>query len=159
MMWEKIKPYLLYFSIGLNLAFVLFIGFYLGPWSGRGSHRRTDRPDPRRFLKEELELTAEQWDEIEPRMEKFKQKAQEVRAEISRQRRKKLDLLLADRPDTPAIEESRRQLREARENWRDLSSQHFSEMRDILDEEQRRRLRSRFSELSRPDTPPVNHAR
>ena len=99
-MWRRATFYLVLASLGLNLAFV---GVWVAhAWPARGA----DQPEPAVWcpLHRALEVTPQQWAEIEPRLREFQAAVGELCSQTDVMRSEVIDLIAAEEPDPDAIQ-------------------------------------------------------
>ncbi len=102
MMWTTLKPYVLIASAALNVAFVAIWIVHAAVPRGRA----LDSSETEGVwcpLHRELEVTAEQWAEIEPRLIAFQDSVGELCERVDSLRTEVIDMLAAPSPDLDAI--------------------------------------------------------
>lgn len=137
-MWKKIIPLLIVFSVALNVAF-------LGIWGVRvaapllAADLKYDGeiwcPLHRR-----LNVTAEQWKQIEPRFTEFQRKSQALSADMSHLRIELIDLIAADEPDRQAIAAKQDQIRDGQQQMQQLVIEHLLAEKQVLTAAQQKEL-------------------
>ena len=138
-MWKKIAPLLIVLSVGLNVAFV-------GVWAVRavGRLRPTGHADDHGKiwcpLHRRLNVTEEQWRQIEPRLAAFRRDSQSRRQKISRLRGEMIDLIAADEPDRPAIAAKQEEIRAGQRQMQQLVIEHLLAEKQVLTAEQEKEL-------------------
>jgi hypothetical protein len=105
-MWKQTKPALILLSIALNVAFA-------GVWLAYAAVSRVESPEKRCEpgdstsvwcpLHRQLNVSADQWKEIEPRLRVFRASADEICRQISELRGGIIDQLDAPNPDLDVI--------------------------------------------------------
>lgn len=142
-MWKKIAPLLIVLSVALNIAFVSVWAVHAirGRWPGWGRCGREGAggavwcPMHRR-----LGVTDEQWQQIEPRMTKFRRDSETLCQEITRKRGELIDLLAASPEDRKAIDAKQAEILAGQQRMQQLVINHLLEEKTLLKEDQSRRL-------------------
>ena len=137
-MWKKIAPLLIVLSAALNVAF-------LGIWAVQVAapllaadlmydgqvwcplHRR-------------LNVTAEQWRQIEPGLAEFRRKSQALCADMNRLRGELIDLIAIDEPDRQAIAAKQNQIRAGQQQMQQLVVEHLLAEKEMLTTPQQKAL-------------------
>ena len=142
-MWKQLKPALAVASIGLNVAVV-------GVWLAHAVGRSVESPMPAGStdavgevwcpLHRELNVTPEQWAEIEPRLLAFRGSADEQWGRIDALRTEMIDLFAAPEPDREAIAAKQQEILAAKRAMQVLVTDHLLDVRARLDPEQQQRL-------------------
>lgn len=145
-MWKKIAPLLIVLSVALNIAFISVWAVHAArahwPTKGNGDgeiwcplHRR-------------LNMTDEQWREIEPGLVKFQESARGVCDEVNRLRCEMIDLIAASDADPEAIRAKQEEIFAAQKRLQELVIERLVTEKQLLKPEQQRQLfqmmRSRF---------------
>jgi len=139
-MWKKIAPLLIVLSVALNVAFVGIwavhaVGSY---WSIEPEAQDTAVWCP---LHRRLNVTEEQWRQIEPRLETFRQESQSLCRQINRLRGEMIDLIAAnDEPDREAISAKQEQIRAGQRQMQQLVIEHLLAEKQVLTAEQEKEL-------------------
>ncbi len=137
-MWKKIAPLLIVLSVAMNIAFV-------GTWAvqvGR-AHGATDGTydgpvwSP---LHRMLNVTDEQWQQIEPRIVDYHGKFKVVCVDISGLRTELLDLIAADALDMEAIADKQEQILSGKRRMQQLCAEHLLAEKEMLTIEQQKEL-------------------
>ena len=138
-MWKKIAPLLILLSVALNVAFI-------GVWAARavGCRRSVEHADgggkvwcP---LHRRLNVTDEQWRQIEPRLAAFRRDSQSRCQEIGRLRGEMIDLIEADEPDRQAIAAKQEEIRAGQRQMQQLVIEHLLAEKEVLTAKQEREL-------------------
>ena len=101
-MWKTLKPFVVIASAALNVAFVAI-------WLVHAAVPGGFAPEPGERdgvwcpLHRELNVTAEQWTVIEPRLIAFQASVKRLREQVDVMRAEVIDLLAAETPDLDAI--------------------------------------------------------
>jgi Spy/CpxP family protein refolding chaperone len=143
-MWKKTKPLLVILSVALNLAFV---GAWLTYAAASRMESRWEKPcvpgDSQTVwcpLHRELNVTAEQWKEIEPRLRAFRTSADEICGKISGLRAGIIDELASPSPDLQAIKAKQEEIRAGQRRMQGLVIEQLMSERKVLTAEQQQRL-------------------
>ncbi|MFP4028413.1 MAG: Spy/CpxP family protein refolding chaperone [Candidatus Brocadiia bacterium] len=147
--WEKIRPVILTISIALNVAF-------LGTWAlhlyraRRVMHRphstpmrrgpERDRGGIRCPFHKELGVTEKQWQELEPSLREFQEKAEDNAQDIRKYHDALMDELRAPEPDMERIEEYREKIAEGQSKMQQLVIERLLEQKKVLTPEQQERF-------------------
>ena len=150
-MWCSSRRFLIVASVALNLAFV-------GVWlahaisAGVGGELAPSPPaTPGRIwcpLHEKLNLTDEQWEQIEPRLKEFRQSAQSVCQNVSQLRLEMVELIAAPTPDLEAIAAKQEEIQAGQRKMQGLVIGHLLAEKEILTPEQEERLFTMIREQS-----------
>lgn len=149
-MWKQTKPLLVILSVALNVAFA-------GVWLAHvtASHAPSCEnccvPDDNGSvwcpLHRELNVSAEQWKQIEPRLRAFRASADKICRRIGGQRAHILDLLAAQEPDLTAVEAKLEAVLAGQRQMQELVIEQLTAEKEILTPQQQQRffdmLRSR----------------
>ncbi len=137
-MWKKVVPLLIVLSVALNMAFV-------GIWAVHAvrahyadnslCHGNVWSPLHRR-----LNVTDEQWREIEPHLADFQKAARDVREDVNRCRTEFLDLIAADEPDREALRAKQEEILAGQRRMQELVIEHLISQKDVLTPTQQREL-------------------
>lgn len=150
-MWRSSKRFLIVASVALNFAFVgvwlahaipAGVGGELAP-SPPATQGRTWCP-----LHEKLNLTDEQWEQIEPRLKEFRQSAQSVCQNVSQLRLEMVELIAAPTPDLEAIASKQEEIQAGQRKMQGLVIDHLLAEKEILTPEQEERLFTMIREQS-----------
>jgi len=154
------KP-LLALSLGLNLAFVtvwlvqiLFVPGGTGGLSGFGNDVAVPTA-----LHREIGVTEEQWQQIEPLLKEFREKAATQHRQISGLRDQLMDLLAAPEPDEAAIRTKQEEILSGQRLMQNLVIDHLLEERKLLSPAQAKKFIELLCEQCRHngDMPSVNN--
>ncbi len=142
-MWKQIQPALVLLSIALNAAFA---GVWLAYAAGSRSRSQEQRCEPTDIstvwcpLHRQLNVSADQWNAIEPRLRSFRASADGICAQIGELRRGIIDLLAAENPDLEAIKAKQAEVLEGQRKMQGLVIDQLMVERQVLTAEQRQRL-------------------
>ena len=142
-MWRSSKRFLIVASFALNLAFV---GIWLAHAipAGVGGELAASSPAMQGRiwcpLHEKLQLTDEQWEQIEPRLREFRQSAQSVCQNVSQLRLEMVDLIAAPTPDLEAIAAKQEEIQAGQRKMQGLVIEHLLAEKEVLTPEQEDRL-------------------
>jgi Spy/CpxP family protein refolding chaperone len=142
-MWHSSKRFLIVGSVALNLAFV-------GVWlahaipavldsEGAAAPPKTTGPIwcP---LHRQLNVSSEQWEQIEPRLKEFRESAQSVCKHVNKLRREMLELIALPTPEREAIAAKQEEIRAGQRKMQGLVIDHLLAEKEILTAEQEERL-------------------
>jgi Spy/CpxP family protein refolding chaperone len=137
-MWKKIAPLLIVLSVALNIAFI-------GVWAVHTARRHwlvdgTGGSEMWCPLHRRLNVTDEQWKQIEPRIAEFRRRSQAICAEMNRSRTELIDLIAADEPDRQVIAAKQEQIRAGQQRMQQLVIEHLLAEKEVLTAEQQREL-------------------
>jgi Spy/CpxP family protein refolding chaperone len=138
-MWKKLAPLLIVLSVALNIAFV-------GIWAvraGRAAHWGEGKPHHGEVwcpLHRRLNVTDEQWRQIEPSLVAFQKAAWGVREEINRHRTEFLDLIATAEPDREALRARQEEILDGQRRMQDLVIEHLLSQKNVLTPTQQREL-------------------
>jgi Spy/CpxP family protein refolding chaperone len=142
-MWKQAKPALVLLSIALNVAFA-------GVWLAYAAVSRVESPEKRCQpgdsatvwcpLHRELNVTADQWGEIEPRLRAFRASADEICRQISQLRRGIIDELAAQNPDLDAIKAKQVEILAGQRKMQGLVIEQLVSEKKVLTDEQQHQL-------------------
>ena len=137
-MWKKIAPLLILLSVALNIAFISVWAVHAAR-----SHWPTDAPsreDAWCPLHRRLNVTGEQWRQLEPRIAEFRDRSQTICAELNRLRTELIDLIASDDPDRQAIAAKQEEIRAGQQRMQQLVVEHLLAEKDVLNAEQQKEL-------------------
>lgn len=137
-MWKKVVPLFIVLSIALNIAFVGIWAVHAvrAPWGeGRSRHGEVWC-----LLHRRLNVTDEQWREIEPRLDDFQKAARGIREDVNRSRTELLDLIAAAEPDREALRAKQDEILAAQRRMQDLVIEHLLSQKNVLTPTQQREL-------------------
>jgi Spy/CpxP family protein refolding chaperone len=142
-MWRQIKPLLLILSIALNLAFV-------GVWLAYAAASRMEsreapcQPGDSQSvwcpLHRELNVTDQQWQQIEPRLRKFRASADEICRQISQLRMEIIDQLAAPETNLAAVKAKQDEILAGQRRMQVLVIEQLTGEKAVLTAEQQQRL-------------------
>jgi Spy/CpxP family protein refolding chaperone len=149
-MWKQIKPLLIMLSVALNLA---FLGVWL-VYAGAARVESWAKPcvpgDSETIwcpLHRELNVTADQWKEIEPRLRAFRASADEICNHISQLRMEIINMLAAPDTDLSKVKVKQEEIVAGQRKMQGLVIEQLLSEKTVLTAEQERRffemLRSR----------------
>jgi len=165
-MVEKLSSIVLVFSLALNLAFVGVWGyhrFYVRPrisrWSDDHEFRGPDRPDwdgedDRRkwrkgpHLEEKLELDRKQREAVGKARHELAVRMKKGMMEVQQRREELFELLMRPKIERQRVEAALKELNEARGHLTRATVEHMMELKDVLTDEQQRRLFKMIQEKS-----------
>lgn len=142
-MGKQLKTALVLLSLALNVAFV-------GVWL---AHAAVSRVEPRAEycrpgdgdsvwcpLHRRLNVTADQWKEIEPRLRAFRASADEICRQIGELRQGIVDQLAAENPDLDAVQAKQADILATQRRMQGLVVDQLMAERKVLTAEQRQQL-------------------
>lgn len=137
-MWKKIAPLLVVLSVALNAAFI-------GIWVVRVSREMCSRDGTSDGpvwcpLHRALEVTEEQWQEIEPRLAEFRRQSQATCADMNRLRGELIDCIAAGKPDQQAIAAKQEEIRAGQKRMQTLVIEHLLAEKEVLTAEQEKEM-------------------
>ena len=137
-MWKKIAPLLIVLSVALNIAFI-------GVWAVHATraHWLVDEARDSEMwcpLHRRLNVTDEQWQQIEPRIVEFRRRSQAICGDMNRLRTELIDLIAADEPDRQAIAAKQEQIRAGQQQMQQLVVEHLLAEKEVLTAEQQKEL-------------------
>jgi Spy/CpxP family protein refolding chaperone len=137
-MWKKIAPLLVVLSVTLNVAFI-------GVWAVHAAraHWHVDGTRDGEMwcpLHRRLNVTDEQWRQIEPRIAEFRRRSQAICADMNRLRTELIDLIAADEPDRQVIAAKQEQIRAGQQQMQRLVIEHLLAEKEVLTAEQQKEL-------------------
>ncbi len=130
-MWKKVMPLLIMLSVALNIAFV-------GIWAVhavRAAHWSVGKFRPGEVwcpLHRRLNVTDEQWREIEPHLADFQNAVQKIRENVNRYRAEMLELIVAKEPDREALRAKQEEILDGQRRMQDLVIDHLLSQKDVL---------------------------
>lgn len=139
-MMKKTGEFLIVVSVALNLAFVTAWAVRALPAHAERIGGAGSREGVWCRLHRELEVTEEQWSQIEPRLLAFKESAQAASEDVGRARTELIDLIASPNPDTEAIRGKQEEVRKAQSRMQDLVVEHLLDEKKLLTEGQQQRL-------------------
>ena len=138
-MWKKIALMLIVLSVALNVAFISVWAFQTvrshWPAGHIEDHGKVWCP-----LHRHLNVTDEQWRQIEPRMKEFLRNSQDICQDINRLRGEMIDLIAADEPDRQAITAKQDQILAGQGRMQQLVIEHLLAEKQVLTVEQQKEL-------------------
>jgi Spy/CpxP family protein refolding chaperone len=141
-MWKHAKLYLGLVSVTLNAAFVATWIVHAVPLQGRTEHAEPKVPQPAIWcpLHRELQVTPEQWQQIEPRLREFQSEVGVLCQQTDTMRSEVIDLLAAPEPDLPAIRAKQDEILATKQNIQQRVVDHLLSEKQILTSAQQQRL-------------------
>ncbi len=130
-MWKKVVPLLIVLSVAINIAFFSIWAVHAvraAHW-GDGSLRQGEVWC---LLHRRLNVTDEQWRQIEPRLVDFQTDARSVRESVTRYREELLDLIAAAEPDPEALHAKQEEILAGQRRMQELLIEHLLSQKDIL---------------------------
>jgi Spy/CpxP family protein refolding chaperone len=163
-MWQNIRPYLISLSIALNLSFLAMWIAYAAPVDSAGEvageegSPRTAESSVWCPLHRELQVTEQQWREIEPRLRQFQASVGELSAHVDRMRSEVIDLLAAESPDLAAVRAKQDEILAAKRAMQDMVAAHLIAERQVLTAAQQQQLFQRLRDRTRcsAEGPPMS---
>jgi len=141
-MWKKSKLYLIVASVALNGAFIAMWVAHAAP-----PQQALDGDDTRVAeapiwcpLHRQLNVTVEQWEEIEPRLREFQARVAELCQQTDAMRSEVIQLIAADDPDVEAIRAQQDEILETKRRIQRLVLAHLLAEKEVLMPEQQQRL-------------------
>jgi len=133
-MKPQTKTLLILLSVTLNVAFVV-------GWSVRVVRAFSDATPAAgaASLHQQLDLTPEQWRQIEPLLVEFQKTSSAIMREVEQRRSELLDLLVAPQPDRARIQEKQREIQGGQRQCQDLVVAHILAETEILTPMQRQK--------------------
>jgi Spy/CpxP family protein refolding chaperone len=139
-MWKKFWPLLLILSVSLNIAFV-------GAWVVEAARESTARPETRNRacngtcpLHQSLNVTDEQWTQLEPRLTQFRSESEALCRDIQRLRGELIDLIASPEPDSMAIALKQDQILAGQRKMQEYVINHLLAEKHMLTQEQQEQL-------------------
>ncbi|MFW6028206.1 MAG: Spy/CpxP family protein refolding chaperone [bacterium] len=137
-MWKRIAPLLVVLSVALNMAFISVWAVHAARahWpTGTADENGTWCPLYRR-----LDVTDEQWRQIEPRIAEFRARSQTICAEMNRMRAELIDLIASDNPGRDAIAAKQEEIRAGQQRMQQLVVERLLAEKEVLTPEQQKEL-------------------
>ncbi len=139
-MWKKIGPLLMILSVSVNIAFV-------GTWVVEAAKERVNGPEPRNQacngacpLHQSLNVTDEQWAQLEPRLARFQSDSETLCRDIQRLRGELIDLIASPESDSAAIALMQTQILAGQRKMQEHVINHLLAEKQTLTEEQQAKL-------------------
>jgi len=137
-MWKKATFYLVLASLGLNLAFV---GVWVAhAWPAHAANQPQPEPEVWCPLHRALEVTPQQWAEIEPRLQEFQASVGALCSQTDVMRSEVIDLIAAEQPDLAAIRAKQDEILATKQQIQRLVVEHLLAEREVLTLEQQQQL-------------------
>ena len=150
-MWKIVKRYSIVASVALNAAFVAM-------WI---AHAAASQPGPQQTgetttrqqavwcpLHRELDVTEEQWAQIEPRLAEFQAAVGELRQRFQAMRPEVIDLVAAEKPDLEAIRAKQDEILATKRKIQGLVVSHLVAEKQVLTPDQQTQLFKMLREQS-----------
>jgi Spy/CpxP family protein refolding chaperone len=142
-MWKQTKPALVLLSIALNVAFAGVWLAYAAVSHVEPQEKRCEPGDSASVwcpLHRQLNVSADQWKEIEPRLRAFRASADEICRQISELRRGIIDQLATPNPDLDAIKAKQGDILAGQRKMQGLVIDQLMTEKKVLTAEQQQRL-------------------
>ncbi len=142
-MWKQIKPAFMLLSMALNLAFV---GVWVASAAVSQVESREERCAPGDSasvwcpLHRQLKVSADQWEQIEPRLRAFRASADEISRQNSELRRGIVDQLATPHPDLDIIQAKQGDILAGQRRMQGLVIDQLMTEKKVLTAEQQQRL-------------------
>ncbi len=138
-MWKKLAPLLIVLSITLNIAFVGIWALHAIRAARCGAYgvRHGEVWCP---LHRRLNVTDEQWREIEPRLRAFREASRKVCGELNKSRDELIALIAAPEADRTAIEAGQEEILAGQRKMQSLVIEHLLSQKNVLTPVQQREL-------------------
>jgi Spy/CpxP family protein refolding chaperone len=135
-MKDNLKNLLLIFSIMLNIVFVGGTSYFSFSSSSIASKPAPSCP----FLYQELNLTTEQLNKVEPARDRFHGRLSEIGGDIKTRQLRLVDLLAAPEPDRKGVEDVQQEIKTLQQTMQDTIISHILEQARVFTPEQRIRF-------------------
>lgn len=137
-MWRRATSFLILASLGLNLAFV-------GVWVAHAWPAREDDQSDQQSaiwcpLHRALEVSPQQWSQIEPRLREFQAAVGELCQQVDRARSEVIEMVAAEEPDLNAIRAKQDEILAAKWVIQSRVVDHLLAEKEILTADQHARL-------------------
>jgi len=142
-MWKQIKPALVVLSIALNAAFAGVWLTYAAASRVEIYAMRCEPGDSRTIwcpLHRQLNVSADQWKEIEPRLRTFRASADQICRQITDLRGEIIDQLATPHPDLEAVKAKQGEILAGQRNMQGLVIDQLMAEKKVLTAEQQQRL-------------------
>ena len=142
-MWKQTKPALVLLSIALNIAFAGVWLAYAAVSRVESQEKRVEPGDSASVwcpLHRQLNVSTDQWKEIEPRLRAFRASAEEICGQISQLRRGIIDQLATPNPDLDAIKAKQGEILAGQRKMQGLVIDQLMSEKKVLMAEQQQRL-------------------
>ncbi len=142
-MWNKLKIPLFTLSVTLNVAFVAVWLAHTVPdlfTEFRVSHNVSDPAPISSSLYRELGVTSEQWNQMEPHIQHFRENAEDQRRKISMLRGQLMELLAEANVDEKALRAKQREILAEQQGMQNLVIELLLKEKEILTPEQQKAL-------------------
>lgn len=140
-MWKRIGPLLIILSVSLNIAFI-------GSWAVQAAKGRLASPEQcgqtgggiSCSLHKSLNVTDEQWGQLEPRLTQFRSESKNLCQDIQRLREQLIDLIASPLPDSEAIAAKQGEILAGQREMQERVIAHLLAEKQTLTEEQQAKL-------------------
>jgi Spy/CpxP family protein refolding chaperone len=141
-MWKQTRRYLIAVSVALNVAFVAI-------WITHAATSRLSAEPANQVetaeviwcpLHRELDVSPQQWREIEPRLKAFQAAVGELCDQVDRSRSEVIEALAAEEPDLEAIRARQDEILATKRKMQGLVVAHLLAEKEILSADQEQRL-------------------
>ncbi|MGO8749702.1 MAG: periplasmic heavy metal sensor [Thermoguttaceae bacterium] len=142
-MWKQTKTVLVVLSVGLNVSFVGVWLAYAAASRAESRQKRCDLGDSTSIwcpLHRQLNVGADQWKEIEPRLRAFHTSANEICRQIGELRGEIIDDLATPNPDLDAIKGKQGEILAGQRKMQGLVIDQLITEKKVLTAEQQQRL-------------------
>ncbi len=139
-MWKKFWPLLVILSVSLNIAFISAWVVEAAREHASGSESCTQTCGGTCPLHQSLNVTDEQWRQLEPRLEQFRSKSETLCRDIQRLRGELIDLIALPEPDSAAIALKQTQILAGQRKMQEFVISHLLAEKQTLTKEQQVRL-------------------
>jgi Spy/CpxP family protein refolding chaperone len=145
-MWQHTRPYLLALSAALNLSFVAMWVAYAAPLRSPDTAEPADAEQDSVWcpLHRELEVTTEQWQQIEPRLRQFQSSVGDLCQQVDLMRAAVIEMLAAEQPDLDAVRTKQDEILATKRTMQDKVAAHLLAEKQILTAQQQQRLFQRL---------------
>lgn len=138
-MWKKIAPLLIVLSVALNAAFIGVWAFQAmrSHWPAAHVEEKGEVWCP---LHRQLNVTHEQWLQIEPRLAVFRRDSQALCKQINELRSQMIDLIAGGEPDRQAIAGKQEEIRAGQQRMQQLVIGQLLAEKEFLTVDQQKEL-------------------
>jgi Spy/CpxP family protein refolding chaperone len=150
-MWKTVRRYSIVASVALNAAFVaIWIAYAAAsqPHSQQTGETTTQEQAIWCPLHRELDVTEEQWAQIEPRLTEFQAGVAELRQRVQAIRPEVIDLIAAEEPDLEAIRTKQDEILATKREIQGLVVGHLIAEKQVLTPDQQTQLFKMLREQS-----------
>jgi Spy/CpxP family protein refolding chaperone len=153
-MWNLIRKPLLALSLGLNLAFVaIWLGHSFPAWNigQKVTNTTAGHSSVPSVLHRKIGVTPEQWEQIEPIILDFREKAENQRQMITSLRGQLMELLIMSDVDETAIRSKQEEILAGQRRMQNLVIDHLLKEKKLLSADQAKKLLQSLCEQCRPN--------